>query len=194
MLESAFRRSRRPLSNAQWICRAKVKDELDDIRKITIRTHESAMHIMAEGPLSTLRSRPPHPSSSPFVHGRLSRRRLEQHRVRPRIDRLHDDGNASTRNSRQLSTGQALDRQHNHDQLKESKQTHKVVHQIPIRHRRRRKDGVPAPRRESASTSRGASQQNGTPGHRPQREAAKRYRSRIRRPDGDLIAAHLEPS
>ncbi|MEO8305357.1 MAG: bifunctional 2-methylcitrate dehydratase/aconitate hydratase, partial [Betaproteobacteria bacterium] len=73
----------------------RVKDRIDDIRKITIRTHESAIRIIdKKGPLSNPADRDhciQYMVAVPLIHGRLTAADYEDDVASdPRIDRLRD--------------------------------------------------------------------------------------------------------
>ena len=125
-----------------------VKDRIDDIAKITIRTHESAIRIIdKKGPLANPADRDhciQYMVAVPLIHGRLTAADYEDNVAPdPRIDALRDkmtcveDKQFSTRLPRPR---QALDRERDHDRVQgRHASTKEVVVEYPIGHRRRRK-------------------------------------------------------
>src|SRR6266581_9479990 len=129
----------------------KVKDRLDDIRKITIRTHESAIRIIdKKGPLANPADRDhciQYMVAVPLIHGRLTAADYEDNIANdPRIDRLRDKMVC------------VEDRQFSKDYLDPEKRSianaitvefedgsrlAEIVVEYPIGHRRRRKEGIP---------------------------------------------------
>jgi len=128
-----------------------VKDRLDDITKITIRTHESAIRIIdKKGPLSNPADRDhciQYMIAVPLIFGRLTAGDYEDKVAGdPRIDRLrakmacvedkgfsrdyHDPDKRSIANAITVY-------------FKGGKKTGEVVVEYPIGHRRRRKEGIP---------------------------------------------------
>ena len=128
-----------------------VKDRLDDIEAITIRTHESAIRIIdKKGPLSNPADRDhciQYMVAVPLIHGRLTAADYEDNIASdPRIDRLRDRMTC------------VEDRQFSRDYLdpdkrsianaitvewKDGNKTREVVVEYPIGHRRRRNEGIP---------------------------------------------------
>jgi 2-methylcitrate dehydratase len=129
----------------------KVKDRIDDIAKITIRTHESAIRIIdKQGPLSNPADRDhciQYMVAVPLIHGRLTAADYEDGvAADPRIDRL--------RAKMECVEDKAFSRDY-HDpdkrsianaitvEFKDGSRTREVVVEYPIGHRRRRKEGIP---------------------------------------------------
>ena len=128
-----------------------VKDRLDDIEAITIRTHESAIRIIdKKGPLSNPADRDhciQYMVAVPLIHGRLTAADYEDSIASdPRIDRLREKMTC------------VEDRQFSRDYLdpdkrsianaitvewKDGNKTREVVVEYPIGHRRRRNEGIP---------------------------------------------------
>jgi len=128
-----------------------VKDRLDEIKKITIRTHQSAIRIIdKKGPLSNPADRDhciQYMVAVPLIYGRLTAGDYEDAvAADPRIDALRDKMVCVE------DKGFSLD-YHDPDkrsianaitvEFKNGKKTGEVVVEYPIGHRRRRKDGVP---------------------------------------------------
>ncbi len=128
-----------------------VKDRLDDITKITIRTHESAIRIIdKKGPLDNPADRDhciQYMVAVPLIFGRLTASDYEDGvAADPRIDRLrakmecvedktfskdyHDPEKRSIANAITV-------------EFKDGSKTKEVVVEYPIGHRRRRKEGIP---------------------------------------------------
>ena len=128
-----------------------VKDRLDDITKITIRTHESAIRIIdKKGPLNNPADRDhciQYMVAVPLIHGRLTAEDYEDKvAADPRIDKLrakmvcvedkgfsrdyHDPDKRSIANAITVH-------------FKGRQKTGEVVVEYPIGHRRRRKEGIP---------------------------------------------------
>ncbi len=128
-----------------------VKDRLDDIDKITIRTHESAIRIIdKKGPLDNPADRDhciQYMVAVPLIHGRLTAPDYEDGIARdPRIDALrakmtcvedkqfskdyHDPEKRSIANAITVK-------------FKDGSKTKEIVVEYPIGHRRRRKEGMP---------------------------------------------------
>jgi 2-methylcitrate dehydratase len=128
-----------------------VRGRLDDIKAITIRTHESAIRIIdKKGPLSNPADRDhciQYMVAVPLIHGRLTAADYEDDIASdPRIDRLRDKMTC------------VEDRQFSQDYLDPDKRsianaitvewndgnkTGEVVVEYPIGHRRRRNEGIP---------------------------------------------------
>jgi 2-methylcitrate dehydratase len=128
-----------------------VKDRLSDIEKITIRTHESAIHIIdKKGPLHNPADRDhciQYMVAVPLIHGRLTAADYEDTIARDaRIDALrdkmvcvedrqfskdyHDPGKRSIANAITVK-------------FKDGTGTREIVVEYPTGHRRRRKEGIP---------------------------------------------------
>jgi 2-methylcitrate dehydratase len=128
-----------------------VKDRLGEIKKITIRTHQSAIRIIdKKGPLSNPADRDhciQYMVAVPLIFGRLTAGDYEDALAAdPRIDALrekmvcvedkgfsrdyHDPDKRSIANAITV-------------EFRDGKKTGEVVVEYPIGHRRRRKDGVP---------------------------------------------------
>ena len=128
-----------------------VKDRLDSIRKINIRTHESAIRIIdKKGPLANPADRDhciQYMVAVPLIFGRLTAADYEDEvAADPRIDRLRAKMRC------------VEDRQFSRDYLDPDKRSianaitvefgdgrklDEVVVEYPIGHRRRRKEGIP---------------------------------------------------
>ena len=129
----------------------RIKDRIDDVRKITIRTHESAIRIIdKQGPLANPADRDhciQYMVAVPLIHGRLTASDYEDGVASdPRIDRLrakmecvedkrfsadyHDPDKRSIANAISV-------------EFKDGGKMREVVVEYPIGHRRRRKDGIP---------------------------------------------------
>jgi len=129
----------------------RVGNRVDDIAKITIRTHESAIRIIdKQGPLSNPADRDhciQYMVAVPLIHGRLTAADYEDNvAADPRIDQLrakmecvedrtfsqdyHDPDKRSIANAITV-------------EFKDGSKTREVVVEYPIGHRRRRKEGIP---------------------------------------------------
>jgi 2-methylcitrate dehydratase len=128
-----------------------VKDRLDEIKKITIRTHQSAIRIIdKKGPLSNPADRDhciQYMVAVPLIFGRLTAGDYEDAvAADPRIDALRDkmvcvEDKGFSRDyhdpdKRSIANAITVE-------FKDGKKTGEVVVEYPIGHRRRRKDGVP---------------------------------------------------
>src|SRR6478672_8484489 len=129
----------------------KVKDRIDQIQKITIRTHESAIRIIdKKGPLNNPADRDhciQYMVAVPLIHGRLTAADYEDDvATDPRVDRLRDKIEC------------VEDKQYSLDYLdpekrsianamqitfKDGSKSAEVVVEYPIGHRRRRAEGIP---------------------------------------------------
>lgn len=128
-----------------------VKDRLDQIKKITIRTHESAIRIIdKKGPLHNPADRDhclQYMVAVPLIHGRLTADDYE--------DKVAQDGRIDALRAKMECVE---DKQFSRDYLdpakrsianaitiefKEGKKTREVVVEYPIGHKRRRKEGIP---------------------------------------------------
>ncbi len=128
-----------------------VRDAIDDIKRITIRTHESAIRIIdKKGPLANPADRDhciQYMVAVPMLHGRLTAADYEDGVASdPRIDRLragmtcvedkafskdyHDPDKRSIANAITV-------------EFNDGSKTREVVVEYPIGHRRRRKEGIP---------------------------------------------------
>ncbi|MGI8895629.1 MAG: bifunctional 2-methylcitrate dehydratase/aconitate hydratase [Casimicrobiaceae bacterium] len=130
---------------------ALAKDRLQDIEKITIRTHESAIRIIAKkGPLDNPADRDhclQYMVAVPLIHGRLTAADYEDDVAKDaRIDALRAkmvcvEDRAFSRDyldpdKRSIANGITI-------RFKDGSQTKEVVVHYPIGHRRRRKEGIP---------------------------------------------------
>jgi 2-methylcitrate dehydratase len=128
-----------------------VKDRIGDIRKITIRTHQSAIRIIdKKGPLSNPADRDhciQYMVAVPLIHGRLTAGDYEDAvAADPRIDALRekmvcveDKGfSRDYHDPEKRSIANAIT-----VEFKDGKKTGEVVVEYPIGHRRRRKEGIP---------------------------------------------------
>jgi 2-methylcitrate dehydratase len=128
-----------------------VADRLDDIAKITIRTHESAIRIIdKKGPLSNPADRDhciQYMVAVPLIYGRLTAADYEDAvAADPRIDRLRDkmicvEDPQFTKDyldpdKRSIANAITVE-------LKDGRRLAEVVVEYPIGHRRRRKAGIP---------------------------------------------------
>ena len=128
-----------------------VKDALEDIAKIAIRTHESAIRIIdKKGPLSNPADRDhciQYMVAVPLIHGRLTAEDYEDRIAGdPRIDRLRDkmecvEDKGFSRDyldpdKRSIANAVTV-------HFKNGKKSGEVVVEYPIGHRRRRRDGIP---------------------------------------------------
>jgi len=128
-----------------------VKDRLASIRKITIRTHESAIRIIDKrGPLANPADRDhciQYMVAVPLIFGRLTAADYEDEVARdPRIDRLRakmvcvEDRRFSRDYldpaKRSIANGITVE-------LDDGTHLEEVVVEYPIGHRRRRKEGIP---------------------------------------------------
>ena len=172
---------------------------IDDIAKITIRTHESAIRIIdKKGPLDNPADRDhciQYMVAVPLIFGRLTaadyedeRRRRSAHRRAARQDGLRR-GPAVHRGLPR--SGQALDRQRAHGRIQRRQQdSTEVVVEYPIGHRRRRKEGIPLlveKFRTNLARRFPAKQQRRDPRRCARPEAARRDAGpRIRRPDSSI--------
>ena len=129
----------------------KVKDKLDQIQKIVIRTHESAIRIIdKKGPLNNPADRDhciQYMVAVPLIYGRLTAADYEDDVAHdPRVDALRDKMEC------------VEDKQFSKDYLdpekrsiangiqvffKDGSKTEEVVVEYPIGHRRRRGEGIP---------------------------------------------------
>ncbi len=128
-----------------------VKDRLEDIARITIRTHESAIRIIdKKGPLANPADRDhciQYMVAVPLLHGRLTAQDYEDAvAADPRIDALRakmvcveDKGfSRDYLDPEKRSIANAVS-----VEFKNGKKTGEVVVEYPIGHRRRRKEGIP---------------------------------------------------
>ena len=128
-----------------------VHERLEDISKITIRTHESAIRIIdKKGPLSNPADRDhciQYMVAVPLIHGRLTAADYEDNvAADPRIDRLRDkmvcvEDSQFSRDyldpeKRSIANAITIE-------LSDGKKLPEVVVEYPIGHRRRRKEGIP---------------------------------------------------
>ena len=128
-----------------------VKDRLDQIKKVTIRTHQSAIRIIdKKGPLSNPADRDhciQYMVAVPLIYGRLTAGDYEDAvAADPRIDALRDkmvcvEDKGFSRDyhdpdKRSIANAITVE-------FKDGKKSGEVVVEYPIGHRRRRKDGIP---------------------------------------------------
>jgi 2-methylcitrate dehydratase len=128
-----------------------VKDRLDDIRKITTRTHESAIRIIdKKGPLHNSADRDhciQYMVAVPLIHGRLTAADYEDDvAADPRIDELRgkmecvEDKQFSRDyldpEKRSIANGLSVE-------FKDGRVLPEVVVEYPIGHSRRRQEGIP---------------------------------------------------
>jgi 2-methylcitrate dehydratase len=128
-----------------------VRDRLADIRRITIRTHESAIRIIdKQGPLANPADRDhciQYMVAVPLIHGRLTAADYEDSiAADPRIDALRakmecvEDKQFSRDylDPERRSIANAITVEFN-----DGSRTQEIVVEYPIGHRRRRKEGIP---------------------------------------------------
>src|SRR5690349_2657667 len=128
-----------------------VKDRLDEIQKITIRTHESAIRIIdKKGPLNNPADRDhciQYMVAVPLIHGRLTAADYEDDIAHdPRVDALRekmecveDQGfSKDYLDPDKRSIANAIE-----IAFKDGTKTGEVVVEYPIGHRRRRAEGIP---------------------------------------------------
>jgi 2-methylcitrate dehydratase len=130
---------------------AQVKDRLDQIERVVIRTHESAIRIIdKKGPLSNPADRDhciQYMVAVPLLHGRLTAADYEDDVASdPRVDALRDkmecveDKQFSKDyldpEKRSIANGITV-------YFKDGTKTDEVVVEYPIGHRRRRAEGIP---------------------------------------------------
>jgi 2-methylcitrate dehydratase len=128
-----------------------VRARLADIKRITIRTHESAIRIIdKQGPLANPADRDhciQYMVAVPLIHGRLTAADYEDSvAADPRIDALRDkmvcvEDKQFSRDyldPERRSIANAITVEFN-----DGSRTQEVVVEYPIGHRRRRKDGIP---------------------------------------------------
>ena len=128
-----------------------VKDRIDDIAKITIRTHESAIRIIdKKGPLANPADRDhciQYMVAVPLIFGRLTAADYEDNIANdPRIDALRakmtcvEDKEFSKDyhhpDKRSIANGITIE-------YKDGTRTKEIVVEYPIGHKRRRKEGMP---------------------------------------------------
>jgi 2-methylcitrate dehydratase len=129
----------------------RVKDRIDEIRKITIRTHESAIRIIdKKGPLANPADRDhciQYMVAVPLIFGRLTAADYEDDvAADPRIDRLREkmecvedkrfSADYLDPARRSIANAIAIE-------FKDGSKTREVVVEYPIGHRRRRREGIP---------------------------------------------------
>ncbi len=128
-----------------------VRDRLQDIKRITIRTHESAIRIIdKQGPLANPADRDhciQYMVAIPLIHGRLTAGDYEDRiAADPRVDALRakmvcvEDKQFSKDylDPEKRSIANAIT-----VEFKDGKKLKEVVVEYPIGHRRRRKEGIP---------------------------------------------------
>jgi 2-methylcitrate dehydratase len=128
-----------------------LKDRLDDIKRITIRTHEAAIRIIdKKGPLNNPADRDhciQYMVAVPMIFGRLTAADYEDDvAADPRIDKLRDkmicvEDKQLTRDyhdpsKRSIANGITVE-------FKDGSRLKEVVVEYPIGHKRRRKEGMP---------------------------------------------------
>jgi 2-methylcitrate dehydratase len=128
-----------------------LKDGLDDVKRITIRTHEAAIRIIdKKGPLNNPADRDhciQYMVAVPMIFGRLTAADYEDNvAADPRIDKLRDkmvcvEDKRFTRdyhdpNKRSIANGITVE-------FKDASRLKEVVVEYPIGHKRRRKEGTP---------------------------------------------------
>ncbi len=129
----------------------RVRDRIDDIAKITIRTHESALRIIdKKGPLANPADRDhclQYMVAVPLVHGRLTAADYEDDvAADPRIDGLRakmecvEDKRFTSDylDPAKRSVANAIT-----VEFDDGGRTKEIIVEYPIGHRRRRKDGIP---------------------------------------------------
>jgi 2-methylcitrate dehydratase len=128
-----------------------LKDRLDDIKRITIRTHEAAIRIIdKKGPLSNPADRDhciQYMLAVPMIFGRLTAADYEDDvAADPRIDKLRDkmicvEDKQFSRDyhdpkKRSIANGITVE-------FKDGSRLKEVLVEYPIGHKRRRKEGMP---------------------------------------------------
>jgi len=128
-----------------------LKDRLDDIKRIAIRTHEAAIRIIdKKGPLNNPADRDhciQYMVAVPMIFGRLTATDYEDNvAADPRIDKLRDkmvcvEDKQFTRDyhdpsKRSIANGITVE-------FKDGSRLKEVVVEYPIGHKRRRKEGMP---------------------------------------------------
>jgi 2-methylcitrate dehydratase len=128
-----------------------IKDRIDDVKKITIRTHESAIRIIdKKGVLANFADRDhciQYMTAVPMIFGRLVASDYEDEvAADPRIDALRAkmvcvEDKQFTKDyldpdKRSIANGITVE-------FKDGKKLKEVVVEYPIGHRRRRKEGIP---------------------------------------------------
>ena len=128
-----------------------LKDRLDDVKKITIRTHEAAIRIIdKKGPLDNPADRDhciQYMVAVPLIFGRLTAADYEDNVAADlRIDKLRDkmvcvEDKQFTRdyhdpNKRSIANGITVE-------FKDGSRLKEVMVEYPIGHKRRRKEGMP---------------------------------------------------
>jgi 2-methylcitrate dehydratase len=128
-----------------------LKDRLDEIKRITIRTHEAAIRIIdKKGPLSNPADRDhciQYMVAVPMIFGRLTAADYEDDvAADPRIDKLRDkmicvENKQFTRDyhdpdKRSIANGITVE-------FRDGSRLKEVVVEYPIGHKRRRKEGMP---------------------------------------------------
>ena len=191
----------------------RVKDRLDDIAKITLRTHESAIRIIdKQGPLANPADRDhciQYMVAVPLIHGRLTAADYEDNvAADPRIDQLRAkmvcvEDKAFSKDyhdpdKRSIANGITIE-------LNDGTKLKEVVVEYPIGHRRRRKEGLPVLvdkfRTNLARRFPAKQQQAILDVALDAAEARSDAGARVRRPDGDLtrradplpMPRHLSP-
>ena len=129
-----------------------VRDRLDDIRQITIRTHESAIRIIdKKGPLDNPADRDhciQYMVAVPLIFGRLTAADYEDDvAADPRIDALREKidvrrGPAVHRRTTSIRRS-ARSPTRSRSSSTTARERREVVVEYPIGHRRRRKEGIP---------------------------------------------------
>ena len=128
-----------------------VRDRLDQIQKIVIRTHESAIRIIdKKGPLNNPADRDhciQYMVAVPLIHGRLRASDYEDDvAADPRIDALRDkmecvedkqfSADYLDPEKRSIANGITI-------RFRDGSHTEEVVVEYPVGHRRRRQEGIP---------------------------------------------------
>ncbi|HKQ24385.1 MAG TPA: bifunctional 2-methylcitrate dehydratase/aconitate hydratase [Burkholderiales bacterium] len=128
-----------------------LKDRLDDIKEISIRTHEAAIRIIdKKGPLNNPADRDhciQYMMAVPMIFGRLTAADYEDNvAADPRIDKLRDkmvcvEDKQFTRdyhdpNKRSIANGITVE-------FRDGSRLNEVMVEYPIGHKRRRKEGMP---------------------------------------------------
>ena len=128
-----------------------VRDRLDEVAKITIRTQQSALRIIDKaGPLSNPADRDhclQYTVAVPLIHGRLTAADYEDgvaadpriDALRARIECVEDEGfSRDYLDPRKRSIANAIT-----VAFKDGRTTPEIVVEYPIGHRRRRREGIP---------------------------------------------------
>ena len=183
----------------------RVRDRIDEIRTITIRTHESAIRIIdKKGPLANPADRDhciQYMVAVPLMHGRLTAADYEDDiAADPRIDALRDKMICveDTQFSQRLPRSrQALDRQRDHRRVRRRQQARRSRRRISDRTSPPPRRGHPAAGRKVPDQSRAALPAEAAAGDRRRRARRRPARrdagARVRRPVRHLTPVDTRP-